>query len=190
MPAVTARWRALAPAAALLAALVACGVPADDGPRDVDSAGGPLPSHVPLALGERTVNERLCFVRDDRLVRIARRVPEQDPAQQQLQDLLDGPTTGEAADGYSTALTGTTSTLTYSLVAGRAVVDVGDRSEHGVRTDETLAFAQIVCTLSVRPEIGTITFTSAGLPLRVPQPDGSLSDGPLTVADYAELIDS
>lgn len=178
------------PTVLLLALVLAgCGIPADEEPRPVDSGGGPLPSHVPLVLGEGTAVERLCFVRDGRLARAARRVPQPVPAERQLRDLLDGPTAAEAAQGFTSTLTGTTTTIAYQLAGGRAVIDVGDRSPHGVRNDEILAFGQIVCTLASRPEVGTIVFTSQGVALRVPRADGSLTGDPLTVADYAPLID-
>jgi hypothetical protein len=182
--------RAAAVLLTVLAALAGCGVPTDDRPRDVGSAGNLLVSRPPLGLEEGSAAERLCFVRDGRLVRIARRVPQPVSAQHQLQALLDGPTDSEAGAGLTSALTGTTPTIQLTLAAGRAGVEVGDRSQHGVRTDEILAFGQVVCTLASRPEVGTVNFTSAGKPLADPRQDGSLTTGPLTVADYAQLIDS
>jgi hypothetical protein len=175
---------------ALVAALAGCGVPVDGEPRNVDDSDGGQPSHAPLVLDQGTSLERLCFVRDGRLARIFRRVPSPVTSQAQLEALLNGPTTSEAADGLSNTLPGTASTVQISLSGGRAVIEIGDRSVHGVRTDEILAFGQIICTLASRPEIGTITFTSRGQPLGVPRQDGSLTTGPLTVADYADLIDS
>jgi hypothetical protein len=173
----------------VLAVSAGCGIPVDDQPRDAGSAGDVLASRPPLDLDGGTEAERLCFVRDGRLVRVARRVPRPVDAQQQLQALLDGPTETESAAGLTSALTGTTPTIQLTLTAGRASVEVGDRSEHGVRNDENLAFGQVVCTLASRAEIGTVSFTSEGRPLGVPRQDGSLTLGPLTVADYAQLID-
>jgi hypothetical protein len=188
MPAMTRRG--ILVTALLVMTLAGCGVPADDHPRDVDIPDGPLQPRAPLVLDEGSNAERLCFVRDARLVRHARQVPEPVSAQQQLQALLDGPTPAEASAGLTTTLTGTTPTMQLSLTGGRAVIEVGDRSEHGVRSDEILAFGQIVCTLASRPEIGIVNFRSQGVPLEVPRQDGSLTAGPVTVADYAELIDS
>ncbi|NMO54294.1 GerMN domain-containing protein [Actinoplanes sp. TBRC 11911] len=175
---------------ALVAVLAGCGVPVDSEPRNVDNADAGVPSHGPLVLDQGTALERLCFVRDGRLARILRRVPSPVSSQEQLEALLNGPTPSEAADGLSNTLPGTASMVKISLSGGRAVIEIGDRSAHGVRTDEILAFGQIICTLASRPEIGTITFTSRGLPLGVPRQDGSLTTGPLTVADYADLMDS
>nr|WP_296076488.1 GerMN domain-containing protein [uncultured Actinoplanes sp.] len=177
-------------ALALVALLGGCGIPAEKEPRTVDSADGQLPSYGPLNLDQGTSLERLCFVRDGMLARTIRRVPRPVTSQEQLEALLNGPTPSEAAEGLTNTLPGTTSSVQISLSGGRAVIEIGDRSAHGVRTDEILAFGQIICTLATRPEIGTITFTSRGEPLGVPRQDGSLTTGPLTVADYADLMDS
>jgi hypothetical protein len=177
-------------ALAFVVLLAGCGVPVDNEPRNIDNADGGVPSHGPLVLDQGTSLERLCFVRDGRLARIFRRVPSPVSSQEQLEALLNGPTASEAAEGLSNTLPGTASMVQISLSGGRAVIEIGDRSAHGVRTDEILAFGQIICTLASRPEIGTITFTSRGQPLGVPRQDGSLTTGPLTVADYADLMDS
>jgi spore germination protein GerM len=181
--------RALAAFLLLLTTPAGCGIPSDAKPRDAESNGF-LASRPPLVLDEGSATERLCFVRDGRLVRIARRVPRPVSAQQQLEALLAGPTTAEAGTGLTSTLTGTTATIQLTLAAGRATIEVGDRSQHGVRNDEILAFGQVVCTLASRPEIGTVNFTGNGKPLGVPRQDGSLTAGPLTVADYAQLIGS
>lgn len=175
-------------AVTLLLAAGGCGVPLDDHPRDGDDPRRPYRAGAPRD-GGGTAIERLCFIRDTRLVRTERKLPLAPTAQQQLDDLLTGPTAEESTDGITSALPGTAPTAILTLTAGRAVVEVGDRSDHGVRSDEVLAFGQLVCTLTSRPEVGTITFTSQGMPLGVPRANGSLTNGPLTIADYATLIE-
>jgi hypothetical protein len=164
-----------------------CGVPLDASPRDVTDARAPYRSGAP-AEGEGRVNERLCFVRAGRLVRALRRVPAVRPPEQQLRDLLAGPTTDESADGLSSALS-TATGVTMTLTDGRATVDIGPR-DVGLRSDDVLAFGQIVCTLTSQLQVGTVSFTSGGVPLGVPRADGSLSDAPLTIADYVILLNS
>jgi spore germination protein GerM len=132
--------------------------------------------------------ERICLVRDGRLVRTARRIPFTRSAAQQLADLLAGPTAAESADGLISALA-TAEGITLGLQEGRAVVEVGDLVAQGGRSDQILAFGQIVCTLGSRLDVGTVTFTSNGQPLDVPRADGSLATGPVTIADYATLIE-
>ncbi|GAA0805659.1 GerMN domain-containing protein [Spirilliplanes yamanashiensis] len=183
------RWLAAGVLAAALSA-GGCGVPLDDGPRPVEGGPDLYRSGPPASGAPGPVAERLCLVRDGRLVRVLRRVEAAPSEQELLRDLLAGPTAAEVADGLSSALTGTTTTATVALAGGRATVEVGGRSAAGARSDEVLAFGQIVCTLGTRPEVGTVSFTAGGEPLRVPRSDGSLAEGPLTVADYADLIAS
>ena len=99
--------------------------------------------------------------------------------------LLAGPTAQERSDGLVSALTGTTTVTSLTLAGGRATIEVGDRSNAVVRSDEVLAFGQIVCTMTSRLEIGTVAFTSAGTPLGVPRADGALTTAPLTVSVIA-----
>jgi hypothetical protein len=183
--------RALLAALAVLAVLSGggCGVPLDDAPRNIGDARAPYRSGAPAAEGEGRAIERLCFVRTGRLVRVVRRVPAIRPPAQQLRDLLAGPTSEESIDGLSSALT-TATDVTMSLASGRATVDVGARSEQGLRSDDVLAFGQIVCTLTSQLQVGTVSFTSGGEPLGVPRADGSLADGPVTIADYVQLLET
>lgn len=174
-------------ALAAVALTAGCGVPLDSSPRDVTDARAPYRSGAP-AEGEGRVNERLCFVRDGRLVRALRRVPAIRPPEQQLRDLLAGPTAEESADRLSSALS-TASGVTMTLNGGRATVDIGSR-DVGLRSDDVLAFGQIVCTLTSQLQVGTVSFTSGGVPLGVPRADGSLSDAPLTIADYVGLLNN
>jgi spore germination protein GerM len=163
-------------------------VPVDAEPRRlgepgrVDASGGPAPN----AAGSTVL--RLYLVRDGRLVRVPRRVPAPLTASQQLDSLLAGPTAEESDDGLSSALS--TMTVTdLSLADRRATITLGDRSGQAFRSDEVLAFGQIVCTLTSLPDVGTVSFMADGAPLWVPRADGSLADTPLTIADYSGLLD-
>ena len=170
----------------LLAA--ACGVPVDDAPRNLGLPRPASGSNPPAPGGFGPAIERLYFVRDGTLARAVRRVAALPPPQQMLTDLLGGPTRAEQQDGLTTALS-TTDITGMTVTQRRAVVTVGERSERGSRTDEMLAYGQIVCTLTSQgAEVGTVSFTSDGRPLGVPRGDGSLSTAPLTIADYANLL--
>jgi hypothetical protein len=176
--------------AALLAGLVAgCGVPVDQTPRDLDRPGPATGSNAPADDGFGTMIERLYLVRDGALTRVARRGTRPSPPQQLLAELLAGPTKAEQEDGFTSALS-TMPVLGMTVVARRAIIEVGERPDDGARSDEMLAYGQIVCTLtSQSAEVGTVSFTSGGRPLGVPRGDNSLSIGDLTSADYATLID-
>jgi hypothetical protein len=179
----------IVPTVVLVALLAGCGIPPDDQPREPDNPR-PYRSGTPTAPGVGSALERLCLVKDNLIARTLRRVPTARTPGEQLLDLFGGPNAGEQADGYTSALTGITITPVLTLDGAAATVEIGDWAEHGDRSDGVLAFGQIVCTLASRPEIGTVSFTSGGEPLSVPRADLSLSDAPLTIVDYDELIES
>jgi hypothetical protein len=182
------RWVFVALLVPVVLGPAGCGVPVDAEPRRlgepgrVDASGGPAP-HV---AGSTVL--RLYLVRDGRLVRVPRRVPAPLTAAQQLDNLLAGPTAEESEDGLSTALS-TMAVTDVSLAGRRATITLGDRAGQGFRSDEVLAFGQIVCTLTSLPDVGTVSFVADGAPLWVPRADGSLADTPLTIADYSDLLD-
>lgn len=107
-----------------------------------------------------------------------------------LDDLLAGPSSAELQDGLTSALT-TIQIDGMTVVQRRAAVQIGEPPGQAARSDEILAYGQIVCTLTSQgAEVGTVSFTSAGQALGVPRGDGSLSTEPLTIADYASLLDT
>jgi hypothetical protein len=107
-----------------------------------------------------------------------------------VQDLVAGPTRAEQQDGLTSALAQMRVGSTI-VTQRRAAVEIGAPPVPGARSDEALAYAQIVCTLTSQgAEVGTVSFTRDAQTLAVPRGDGSLSTGPLTIADYAELIKS
>lgn len=53
--------------------------------------------------------------------------------------------------------------------------------------EQPIAIAQVVFTLTRRPEVERVAFTLEGDPLEVPRGDGSLTSDPLTQGDFPEL---
>lgn len=183
--------RLIAAGVAVMLALTGCGVTPQDEPHGVELPRRPLitVSPVPAAPGGAgNVAEVLCLVRDGRLVEIVRRVESPSTAQGQLDQLLAGPTEAERNNGITTALTGLS--LSVSLAAGTNAsrVEVTEADDDTGRSDETIAFGQIVCTLTSRPDVGSVTFTKSGEQLEVPRADGQLSRGPLYAGDFATLV--
>ena len=182
--------RARAALVASLLVLTACGVPAQDEPHTVGLPRRPLDTASSAAgagpVGE--VAQVLCLVQDNRLTQTVRRIDSAPDPQRHLDQLVAGPTAAEQRRGLSTALAVTA--LTVSLPAGSttATVEVGEAEEGAARSDEVLAYGQIVCTLTSRPDIAAVVFVRAGQPLQVPRGDGTLSSGPLRAADYRSLI--
>lgn len=176
--------------AVLAGLLTGCGIPADDAPRVLHSPRSDYGSSSPApdAFGPGT--ERLYLVRDGKLVRTLRRVAVARTPQQVVQDLLAGPTWAEQQDSRTSALS-TMSVGATTLAQRRARAEIGAEPAQGARSDEVLADGQIVCSLTSQgADVGTVSFIRDGQPLAVPRSDGSLSTGPLTIADYAALIDS
>lgn len=90
----------------LVALLAGCGVPVDEAPRRVQVPPGPYPT--PVISGAMApaghVEETLCFVRDDRLGCVVRRVDAHPNVDVHLQYLLTGPTATERDTGLTSAV--------------------------------------------------------------------------------------
>lgn len=71
---------------------------------------------------------------------------------------------------------------------GQASVQVVKPDEGTARSDEILAYGQIVCTLTGRFDVSAVSFTRDGKPLEVPRADGTLTSEPLRGSDYAGLL--
>jgi hypothetical protein len=173
-----------------IALLTACGVPTEHQPRPftpigAGSASAPsamtnAPSGAPATI--------LYLVRDGRLVAVHRPANLGTSIGQQLAGLLAGPTERERNAGLTSALTGITITGHVRLDQGRATLEIDTPPDGVGRSDEVLAYGQIVCTLTARDDVNEVTFTHGNEPVGIPRADGSLAEGPLTAADYAALI--
>jgi spore germination protein GerM len=178
-------------ATALVATLVGCGIPAEDQPREVQPPPGPyggLASNRPSTAEPGAVQEVLYFTKDGVLVPVTRNVRGDPTPTGLVRDLLAGPTESERAEGVGSALSGTDMASDVQVVNGLATVNLTATPEGTGRSDEILAYAQIVCTLDARPAITSVTFLRQGEPINVPRDTAELSEGPVTTADYANLI--
>jgi spore germination protein GerM len=75
-----------------------------------------------------------------------------------------------------------------ALRAGTAHADLQPALSNLGGTEQLLAIAQLVCTLTHRPGVGLVSFTLDGAPVDVPRGDGSLTAGPVSRDDYADLL--
>ncbi|GIJ72477.1 GerMN domain-containing protein [Virgisporangium ochraceum] len=178
--------------AALLLTLVAgCGVPAEDEARPLPASGtvpgtGPVVEVSPSPAG--SVAQPFYFVRRGRLVPVVRWIGPATPLDALTRTLLAGPTSSEAAADLTSALTGTATVRGVRRSGAIALVDLGDDPPATGRTDEILAFGQIVCTLTARTDVSGVAFVRGDQPLEVPRPDGSLSAQPMAALTYADLL--
>ncbi|WBB76717.1 GerMN domain-containing protein [Micromonospora sp. WMMD1128] len=170
--------------------LAGCGVPVDDEPRVVREPSGrfPTPSGTTTTAPAGRSDEPFCFVRDDGLVVVNRRADGLPGVDAHLQHLLAGPNSAERRTGLATALPGTVTVAGATLTGAVATVEVRQAGEETGRSDEVLAFGQIVCSLTQRPDVDSVAFRRDGQPLEVPRADGSVSSLPLTAADYRPLL--
>jgi hypothetical protein len=176
-------------ASALLVILLAaaCGVPGEERARPVDPPAGPFTATpaAPTTDPYGSVAEVVCLVRDDALVAVVRRVAVLPPVEDHLGQLVAGPTEAERAAGLTSALTGSR-VAAVALADGEARIELkGD--EDVARSDDVLAFGQVVCTLTTRPDVARVVFRRGERAVAVPRGDGSLSDAPLTASDYAAI---
>jgi hypothetical protein len=187
----TGRRLALVTAAVAIAALAGCGVPPEREPRPIDPPRGPfqaLASTPPAATATGSIPERLFLVKDGMLVAVTRRVEREPTVDELVADLLNGPTDSEGDAGITSALLGGQVISDVRVDSGRASVELAEPIEGAARTDEVLAYAQLVCTLTARPDVSGVVFTRDRQAVGVPRADGSLSPGPLTAGDYAPLV--
>jgi hypothetical protein len=180
--------------AALIASLLlisGCGVPAQDEPHPVTLPRRPLNETASAAAAELVgeVAQILCLTRDDRLVHAVRRSDALLSPQRLLNLLIAGPTAAEREQGMGTALATTSLSITVATAGRTAAVEISEPGEGTGRSDEALAYGQVVCTLTSRPDIVAVTFLRDGRPLQVPRGDGILTGDPLRAADYRSLMD-
>ncbi|GAA4466224.1 GerMN domain-containing protein [Phytohabitans houttuyneae] len=178
-------------ALALAVALAGCGVETEGRARRVNPPSGVAhawATPTPPDAGTGAVPERLYLVRGGELVAITRHVAAEPAVTQLVGDLLAGPTPREREGGLTSALR-PTDVAGVQVSGGRATVELTEMLDGSGRTDQVLAFAQLVCTLTATPTVTSVMFTHAGQPVGVPRADGSLSQAPATAADYAGLLD-
>ncbi|MCM4085048.1 GerMN domain-containing protein [Paractinoplanes hotanensis] len=184
------RLAALATTALLLAG---CGVPAEQTPRELPPSRGLSEPSEPAGpaepqRSEGTVAQPIYFVRNDKLVAVIRRIHTPATVDDLRQALHAGPTDAEEDADITSVLTGTLTITGIRISGTRATVEVIDNLTDINRTDKILAFGQIVCTLTSRPKVTTVTFLRNGQPLDIPRGDGSLSGQPATAEHYRALI--
>ena len=189
----TAACRSTVLLALLGAVLAGCGVRTEDVPREVDPPDGvshawateAQPGPLPDA---GAIPERLYFVRGGEIVPVTRYVQAEPSVEELVDDLLGGLTDAERRDGLTSALVGNEFVGGVQRTGGLAKVELTAALDETGRTDQILAFAQIVCTLTTKPGITAVAFTRGGQVVGVPRADGSLSEAPASYADYASLL--
>lgn len=130
------------------------------------------------------------LVRNDHLDATARHVAHGNIPENSVRLLLLGPLPAEATRGLTSDVPTGTRLVSLDLNGSVAAVDLS--SEFGTvgGSDQVLAVAQIVYTLTASRYINAVVFSINGQPIEVPDGSGSLSDGPMRRADYSRLLAS
>lgn len=194
-------------AAAVVAAVAACGIPADDDPRAISQEG--VPEDVQgddgvTSAGQTAVADLYFSSFDgnrDRLVAVERDVPSTAGSSAPtpaivLESLLDGVQSGDApadpadADAPLATKIPDGTALREAELAGNGVLTVDlNAAISGVTTPgASLAYGQMVCTADELEDVTSVRFTVEGSPVSPPTGDGDTPSRTVTCDDYAVLL--
>ena len=186
------RLRAAVAAAVIALGCAACGLPATGQTQTIDPSGvpfgllSPSPAELasPKAQGQPTA---VYFVRDDRLVTSLRRVDGDNAPAEIVRMLLDGPTREEAARNITSDIPEGTRLISLDVVGSIATVDLSEQFGTAGGSDQVLAVAQIVYTLTSTGAVRAVQFAIGGKVIEEPDGSGSLASTPRSRADYAQV---
>lgn len=177
-----------------LALGAACGIPTDSGPRALPRDDVPFDLLAPATtegtsttLVAVTTEVPVYLIGPDRLA-VVRRLVESPPSLfRALESLLAGPTAEESAAGLRTAVTNQTRLLSVRVQSGVATVDLSGEFAAIGGQEQILALAQLVYTATASQGVLGVRFSLDGKAVEVPRGDGTLTQEPLSPADYARL---
>jgi spore germination protein GerM len=142
------------------------------------------PPLLPPTTSVETEPVSLCFVQEGRMAVID--VALERPVA--LPDVVDALAEPPERESLRTSVGDPPLVSDVRLVAGVARVDLLPAITTLGGDEQLLAVAQLVCTLTARPGVGLVSFTLEGAPIDVPTGDGSLTSGPVSRDDYADLV--
>jgi len=177
--------------ASVLLVGVSCGVSEQRQARSVDDSAVPFalldPDAPPLLGAPAPGGEpvELCFLEGGDVVVVGSTVDDADDLTALVAALAEPPT-GQGP-GLRSALGEPTLVREVELVGGVARVDLSPAIVSLGSDEQLAAIAQLVCTLTGRPGVGTVSFTLEGRTIEVPRGDGTLTDEPVARDDFAEL---
>ncbi|WP_421119736.1 GerMN domain-containing protein [Aquihabitans daechungensis] len=143
------------------------------------------PALLPPATEPAAEGVSLCFIDDGALVRVVARLDPPLDLRSVTEALAEPP---ESASASLRTAVGPELVRSVRLARGVARVDFRPAVTEMGGDEQLLAVAQLVCTLTAQPGVGPVSFTLAGTPVDVPRSDGSLTSGPVSRDDYADLL--
>lgn len=177
-------------AAAALLVVAACGVPVSGQAHRIDPASVPYdllstaPATSPTSASGPAAD--IFLVNGDRLVVRHRHITGLNIPAEALRSLLVGPTPAESANGLSTDVPAQTRLYSLDLKGSVASVDLSPTFGTAGGSQQVLAVAQIVFTVTASRYIDGVKFAVAGRAIEVPNGSGSLTSGVKTRADYQQ----
>ena len=184
-------WRTLCTAVAVLSPLVACGVTTSDDVEIADPSAVPFgllePDRVPVALPPAggTVVQLYLFDPDRSvLVPVTRQVSGVG-LEAVVAELESGPTDSESLLGLQSALTDIAAIDDVDVEGSTAFVDLNEAFTTLGGSDQVIAIAQFVFTVTEWPTVDQLVVRVDGEQVEVPRDDGTLTRDPLTRADYS-----
>ncbi len=177
---------ALVVAAALAGSVVleACSLSGDDRPRGLAvSTTTTQPAVTPTSGGSAAV---LYFVRDGRLVPVARSLPDHQ-VNTVLSALLEMPEPVERINGLGSSIPAGTELVGLQVDGDTMSIDLSDDFENVVGPARQQAIGQMVLTATEFPEVRSVRFLVDGKPVQVTSPTRG-DTGTVTACDYEGLL--
>lgn len=186
------RWCGGVLLVAMVATAAGCGVPGGEHLQRVDPATVPFHLLATAPPGTTTPPSQgpatnVFFVRDDHLATAQRHVVGEAVAADALRAMFLGPTPQEAARGMTSDVPAQTRLISLDLKGSVATVDLSSQFSSVGGSEQVLAVAQIVYTLTASKYIDSVRFSINGKVIEVPDGTGSLSDAPHHRNDYKSL---
>ncbi|MFI7065755.1 GerMN domain-containing protein [Kribbella sp. NPDC050124] len=183
--------RRLAGVVAVALLLVGCGVPLQSEPVPIEAESIPSRLQTPdtptsVATAARTAVQ-VVYVRNDRLIKVAREVSGSRVLDGVIQALRTGPTGPEQADGITTALPPGLALTVVAIQGTRVVLELSGETDGRSATQNVLAVGQIVLSVTALQSVDEVTFSRAGKPVEALLADGAVTTQPLTAEDYEAL---
>lgn len=168
-----------------------CGIPTSGVPKPIAAASVPFTllgtepvGAQPPSLGPATL---VYYVRQDRLAPVTRHIPGSNVPAASVRMILSGPTASEANDGLASDVPARTRLVSLDVTGRVATVDLSKEFGTIGGSDQVLAVAQIVYTVTASRYIDAVSFAINGRRIEVPDGSGSLSVTPRARVDYRAL---
>ncbi len=185
MSRMSSRARLITIAVFAVFACTGCGVSAESSPHSLTAGSDPT---VAPPAGTVTRLSSVFLVRVNGLVVAHRPVPVPVTLARIVQALLSGPTSAEAERGLRSAIPATLSLHKLSEAGGTVTIDFSQGLGAIDSTEQSLALAQLVYTVTERSGVNQLRVLVDGQSVEVPRADGTLTNGNLSRDDYASLL--